>query len=89
MSYRSDVILEITEEERDEIVAIMSKRMGQTINTIGKTDMKKFSKEEWLNLVHAAFNECAPRVMMKRIHVSTPYWNSDTGDDLEDSVPFN
>ena len=88
MSYTSQIKIEISEEERDEIVATMSKRMGQVIKSVGKTDMKKFSKEEWLNLVHAAFNECAPRVLAKRVVVADFNWGSDTASDLEDEIPF-
>ena len=88
MSYRSDVIVEITEEEREQIVAAMSKAMGGFIKKQNTTDMKKWSKEDWANFVSVAFNVCAPQVIMKRIHISKPYWATDTEDDLNDRVPF-
>ena len=88
MSYRSDIVVEITEEERDQIVAAMSQAMGGFISRQKTTDMKKWSKEAWLNFVNVAFSQCAPRVITKRIHVSEPYWSTDTEDDLNDKIPF-
>lgn len=88
MSYRSDIIVEITEEERDEIIAAMSKAMGGFIKKQKTTDMKAWSKDDWMNFVNVAFNECAPKVIMKRISVSKPYWATDTEDDLNDKIPF-